>query len=227
MSATNPIQIQGNVQPAATQVETQSATRTLFDRIGISASLLCAIHCIAAPFMLLLLPAAGSIWVHPAVHWILALLVVPLALWVLFNGYRKHGNRLTLVAATSGALLILAGLISPMLHSDPVVEFSVPAALSQTGPQATITNANAAGPIDATPATPAPAADHEPGCTDACCPTITKDAVAGTATIAMPPGGLLTLMGSLLLVFAHTSNLIACRCFSKKACADAACGCPA
>ncbi|MFK7788014.1 MAG: MerC family mercury resistance protein, partial [Phycisphaeraceae bacterium] len=52
------------------------AERTWLDRLGIGASLLCAIHCLAAPFLLLLLPAAGSIWSHPAVHWILALLVV-------------------------------------------------------------------------------------------------------------------------------------------------------
>ena len=38
---------------------------------------------------------------------------------------------------------------------------------------------------------------------------------------------MLTLLGSVLLVLAHTSNLIACRCFSKSACDDSACGCSA
>ena len=192
----------GILEPSASAMAIE---RTLLDRLGIGASLLCAIHCIAAPFLLLLLPAAGAVWSHPAVHWILAVLVVPLALWVLINGYRKHGNKLTLYAAVAGTLLILAGLISPMLHAEPVVKFDVPTLMG--------------APAEV------PAADV---CTEPCCPTITHDTAAQTATIAMPPGGLLTLIGSVLLVLAHTSNLIACRCFSKKtSCKPSGCGCPA
>ena len=212
MSTTHPIDLTQSMPPApADPAEPES--RSWLDRVGIGASLLCAIHCLAAPFLLLLLPAAGSVWSHPAVHWVLAILVVPLALWVLFKGYTKHGNRLTLVAATVGALLILAGLISPMIHSDPVVEFSVPAIF---GDAATATTPLASAVPAATPA-----------CTEACCPSITADAATGASTLAMPPGGLLTLLGSVLLVLAHTSNLIACRCFSKSPCEDAHCGCPA
>jgi hypothetical protein len=222
MSANNPINVSNQVAIAAAQPNDAVAAEhaSWLDRIGISASLLCAIHCIAAPFLLLLLPTAGSVWSHPAVHWVLAVLVVPLALWVLFKGYQKHGNRLTLIAATAGALLILAGLISPMVHSEPVIEFSVPKVFGSdviaNAPLASVApvHMHDAGPADAL------------ACTDACCPSITTDADAGTSTIAMPPGGLLTLIGSVLLVLAHTSNLIACRCFSKSACNDAACGCP-
>lgn len=205
----------------ASQSPQPATDRPWLDRIGLSASLLCAIHCLAAPFLLLLLPAAGSIWAHPAVHWVLALLVVPLAIWVLYNGYRKHRNRLTLVAATAGAMLILAGLISPMVHDDPVLEFTVPAMFSQSNSTA------ASASIVPIESTLAPHADASAICTEPCCPSITQDAETGTANIAMPPGGLLTLLGSVLLVLAHTSNLIACRCFSKTKCNDSACGCPA
>lgn len=212
MSATNPLNL---AQPAAAiPALAEAEQRSWLDRVGIGASLLCAVHCLAAPFLLLLLPAAGSVWSHPAVHWVLAILVVPLALWVLYNGYRKHGNRLTLVAATLGALLILAGLISPMIHSDPVVEFTVPTLMGQSvGSTASI------APVEHNA--------EAPTCTEACCPSITQDAETGASTIAMPPGGLLTLLGSVLLVMAHTSNLIACRCFSKATCEDTSCGCPA
>lgn len=202
-------------QATATASAAASAPRTWLDRIGISASVLCAIHCIAAPFLLLLLPAAGSVWAHPAVHWVLAVLVVPLALWVLYNGYRKHGNRVTLVAASVGGLLIVAGLIAPMLHTAPVVQFSVPALFG--GPAEPLASAASDGAA--------------PVCTDACCPTITHDAASNRSIIAMPPGGLLTLLGSVFLVLAHSSNLIACRCFSKQTCCsdddETSCGCPA
>ena len=202
MSTTNPIDLIQPMPPASAEADAQ---RSVLDRIGISASVLCAIHCMAAPFLLLLLPAAGSVWSHPAVHWVLAVLVVPLALWVLFKGYTKHRNKVTFVAASAGALLILAGLIAPMIQSQPIVSLPVPAFLGDLG-----------GPAAATPA-----------CTDVCCPTITQDA-AGVSTLAMPPGGLLTLIGSFFLVTAHGSNLIACRGSAKRhGCGDDGCGCPA
>jgi hypothetical protein len=214
MSASNPINVSEAMNPAASNT-TAIESRSLLDRVGIGASLLCAIHCLAAPFLLLLLPAAGSVWSHPAVHWILAVLVVPLALWVLLKGYRQHRNRLTLVAASLGALLILAGLVSPMVHDEPVVKFTVPTLLSGTPSVATA--ASAVPPTHTSSATV---------CTEPCCPSITQDAETGSSIIAMPPGGLLTLLGSVLLVLAHTSNLIACRCFSKNACDESGCGCP-
>ena len=204
MSTTNPIDLAQTMPPAAAEAVVH---RSMLDRIGISASVLCAIHCMAAPFLLLLLPAAGSVWSHPAVHWVLAVLVVPLALWVLFKGYTKHRSKITLVAASLGALLILAGLIAPMVQSQPVVSFPVPAFLGDLG---------GGGGAAAMPA-----------CTDTCCPTITQDA-SGASTLAMPPGGLLTLIGSIFLVTAHGSNLIACRGSAKgHGCGDDACGCPA
>lgn len=210
MSSTNPINLPPVLQPTANALvmPVRGDERSWLDRVGITASLLCAIHCLAAPFLLLLLPAAGSIWSHPSVHWILAVFVVPLALWVLYNGYRKHGSKLTLVAASLGALLILAGLIAPMVHREPIVELSVPVFFGE--PTST--------PVTATAA-----------CTDVCCPSITQDAANNASIISMPPGGLLTLIGSVLLVLAHSSNLIACRCFSKnKSCGDdKTCGCPA
>ena len=185
--------------------------RRWLDRIGITASVACAIHCLAAPFLLLLLPAAGSVWSHPAVHWILAVLVLPLALWVIYCGYRKHGKRLTLVAAGLGAAFILAGLISPMVNDQPLFEATLP----------TFSHADQA-PIQL-------ASTTEPACTEPCCPSVTQNE-EGTTTLRVPPGGLLTLIGSLLLVLAHTTNLIACRCYSPKPEGDAGCssdcGCP-
>lgn len=49
------------------------------DRIGVFASVLCAIHCVATPFLLLLFPTFGKVWSHPASHWGMALVVVPIA----------------------------------------------------------------------------------------------------------------------------------------------------
>lgn len=196
-------------RPQSPGVSADNVDRPWLDRVGLSASLICAIHCMLSPFLLLLLPAAGTIWAHPAVHWALALMVVPLAMWVLLNGYRKHGSRLTLVAATAGALLILAGLIAPMIYSQPLFHLNVPT-LGLFG--------------DATP--PFASAGH----TDECCPSAVHDHQAGTVAMSFPPGGLITLVGSVVLVIAHGANLVACRCFRKNSggdCGESACGCPA
>ena len=69
------------------------------DRIGIGASILCAIHCAAAPFLLLLLPAFGKIWAHPMSHILVAMLVVPLAAFSIRRGYLTHQKKWVLVTA--------------------------------------------------------------------------------------------------------------------------------
>ncbi len=191
--------------------------RSWLDRIGISASLLCAVHCLAAPFLLLLLPAAGSVWAHPLVHWVLAVLVLPLALWVIYGGYRRHRKTWTLVAAGVGSACIVAGLILPMVSRTPLVTAQIPSFgfASSTLPAGDGSGGAAAG---------------HAACSDACCPTVAQDASTGSYTLNMPPGGLVTMIGSIFLVFAHLTNLIACRKFgphgSVAAGEASGCGCP-
>lgn len=152
--------------------------RTWLDRIGITASVACAIHCMIAPLLLLLLPAAGSVWSDPLVHWVLAVLVLPLAVWVIYRGYCKHGKRLTLVAAVSGSAFVVAGLIAPMVHTQPLFSLPMPA-WSGLGSA----NAQASTPVPAS--TPEPIAQVAPvvappseaevvevsACVDGCCDT--------------------------------------------------------
>lgn len=194
----------------------QAVERSWLDRVGITASVACAIHCMAAPFLMLLLPAAGSVWSHPAVHWVLAVLVLPLAVWVIYRGYLKHRKRWTLISAGLGSACIVAGLILPMIDSWPVVSFALPGFGSNT-PTSMLADAQA------------PSAAEPVACTEACCPSVTQDVRTGGYTLAIPPGGLVTFIGSLFLVFAHTTNLIACRCFARRNQCDAdgtsACGC--
>jgi len=175
------------------------------DKLGMAASLACAIHCLAAPLLLLLLPAAGSVWAHPSVHWILAALVLPLALIVVYRGYRRHRRRSAMVAAVSGAACIAAALVMPgiIAHVPPEpVE-----ALAGTGSSPTPFGVAA--------------------CADACCPTFTRDASTGAFALSFPPGSMAALAGSVLLILAHAINLHGCHCFSRTWHPDAAaCGCP-
>src|SRR5215831_16524451 len=61
------------------------------DRVGATASFLCAIHCAALPFVFALLPALGLGFLanHGFEHWFIAFATV-LALTMLTRGYRRH-----------------------------------------------------------------------------------------------------------------------------------------
>lgn len=180
------------------------------DKLGITASFACVVHCLVAPFLLLLLPTLGSVWADPRVHWVLAMLVLPLALLVIYRGYRRHGKRWVMVAAVCGVALVMAGLIAPYISDRPLVQAPAPAFLANLGGSADLT----------------PAAEVHATCADGCCPTL---AVSGTgaATLGLPAGGLLTILGSILLVAGHSGNLLACRCFTAGHAGGASgCGCP-
>ncbi|PWK85273.1 MerC domain-containing protein [Fulvimonas soli] len=81
------------------------------DRIGATASFLCAIHCAALPFVLALLPLVGLEFL--ADHRFERGFVVfacALALLSLGNGYRRHHRPLALMLALPGLALLLLGV---------------------------------------------------------------------------------------------------------------------
>jgi hypothetical protein len=95
------------------------------DRIGATASFLCAIHCAALPFVIALLPLLGLEFL--ADHRFERGFVVfacALALLSLGGGYRRHHRRLALWLAAPGLALLLLGVsvaASPLaLHSTMV-----------------------------------------------------------------------------------------------------------
>lgn len=92
-------------------------TRGRADRIGVFASVLCAIHCIVTPPLLIALPVFGKAWAHPASHWGMALLVVPLAIFALRHGYRLHARKWIVVVGSFGILAILIGAVLPYFPS--------------------------------------------------------------------------------------------------------------
>lgn len=83
----------------------------LADRVGATASFLCAIHCALLPFVLTLLPLVGLGFL--AGHRFerdFVVFAVSLALFALVSGYRRHHQRLPLSLAGPGAALLLFGV---------------------------------------------------------------------------------------------------------------------
>jgi hypothetical protein len=93
------------------------------DRIGATASFLCAIHCALLPFVLALLPFVGLEFL--ADHRFergFVLFACALALLALIRGYRRHQGTLPLLLAAPGLALLLLGVTyaegySVILHS--------------------------------------------------------------------------------------------------------------
>ena len=95
----------------------------LADRIGATASFLCAIHCALLPFVLTVLPLLGLGFL--AGHRFerdFVIFAATLALFSLVGGYRRHRRPFPLLLAVPGLLLLLLGVtwatdISIVLHS--------------------------------------------------------------------------------------------------------------
>lgn len=184
------------------------------DRIGVAASILCAIHCAVTPILFIFAPAFGKIWAHPASHWLVALFVVPLAAVMLRSGFRHHRRPWIVACGVIGMSLVVAG-----------------AAIPYTG----LGKANEASEANhvTTPHTPADSSVTEkefvyvvgeedeskteaPACADSCCPSLGKDA-DGNLKLNLPIASFVTTLGGLALIAAHLGNLACCRSCGAKA----------
>lgn len=90
------------------------ADRYNLDKLGISASLLCAIHCALVPVILPLMSAVGLgfLWSHEFEFFMIALAFV-VGIWALSHGYRyAHRKLLPFVLFTIGiGIIFLSKLI--------------------------------------------------------------------------------------------------------------------
>lgn len=194
------------------------------DRIGVAASVLCAIHCALAPVFLLAMPAFGRIWAHPASHALVALLIVPLAVLSIHRGYRTHRKHWVMASAAIGVLLVLVGAVLPALSSEKLAVNAV--AENQVPTQASAADSSSCGETSceschsqhSTLATPSENSLSET-CQDNCCPSV-QVSDSGKMSLHIPPAALVTTLGGLFLITAHLGNLCACghSCRQRKCC---------
>ncbi len=89
--------------------------RESFDRIGVALAVGCALHCAAAPIVLIAAPYMGGIWVHPGSHLAIAALALPVAAHTLRRGFSTHGRVGVLGTGLCGMTLVLLGVILPIV----------------------------------------------------------------------------------------------------------------
>jgi len=197
------------------------------DRIGVFASVLCAIHCAATPFLLLFLPVFGKVWAHPASHWIMALLVVPLAGVTVATGYKRHRRRWVIASGVLGIGFVLLGAAAPGFESNSGQDtntFSV-AGGPQSGPEGAADDSEICASLSECEesageessecvqmASTEGDSDSAAGeCVDACCPSIQATAEGGWK-LHIPLASILTTIGGLFLIATHIGNLCRCAC---------------
>lgn len=82
-----------------------------WDKLGICASGLCLVHCLATPVILLLFPTLKLAFLeHHLVHEIFAVFVVSSVLVAVYPQCRKHGHKDIIAFALGGVLFILGGI---------------------------------------------------------------------------------------------------------------------
>ena len=81
--------------------------RSALDFIGIGLSLLCLVHCLALPLLIVLAPVVLRGLPGDAVtHRALAITILPVGLFAFRSGYRVHRRRWVLAVFVAGLLLV-------------------------------------------------------------------------------------------------------------------------
>lgn len=90
----------------------------LVEGTAISASLLCLVHCLALPLLLLALPAIAEAFVQSELfHVVVAALVVPAAALAFALGYRRHRALLPAMLGAVGVACIVVALVPALEES--------------------------------------------------------------------------------------------------------------
>ncbi len=89
------------------------ALRTnIVEGAAVSASLLCLVHCLALPLLLLLLPGIVGLFVQSAAfHYAALALVVPFALAAFSLGYRRHRALPPVLLGLAGVACLVIALL--------------------------------------------------------------------------------------------------------------------
>jgi hypothetical protein len=168
---------------------TPDVTSRWQDRIGIVASIGCAVHCAAMPFVISSLPALGLTFLaEEAFHRWMAWICFGIAIAAFFPGFRIHGRVLPAVIAATGLMLLFG------------------AAFGLTGDCCAVCDADGA------------TTSNQVACADACCEHRADDqttvpsepSYSSVDQTSLPSldtvGPWVTPIGGILLVSAHLLN---------------------
>ncbi|MEI6417429.1 MAG: MerC domain-containing protein [Sphingomonadales bacterium] len=103
---------------------------TLFDRMAITLSGLCLLHCLAGVVLLSAFAVSGP-WLSHNVHLVGLGLAVPLAGWALWRGFARHGQLQVLLLGAVGIVLMAVSVF--VVHGAPVEVLASVAGVAMLG----------------------------------------------------------------------------------------------
>jgi hypothetical protein len=85
--------------------------QVLTDKFSIGLSILCSIHCLGLPFLLVALPSLGTLQLQgEAFHMWMLIVVIPTSIYALTMGCKKHQRYRLLYWGISGLTLMISAL---------------------------------------------------------------------------------------------------------------------
>lgn len=82
------------------------------DKFAIGLSMMCAIHCLALPFLLVLLPSMAALQLdNEAFHLWMVVAVLPTSIYALTLGCKQHKRYRLLILSVIGLALLVMGLV--------------------------------------------------------------------------------------------------------------------
>lgn len=89
----------------------------LLDRIGMTGSLVCALHCATLPLLLAALPALGlSVLMGERLEMLFVLFATALGVFTIVHGWRRHRAVRALGLLVPGLFALWFGLLYPPIH---------------------------------------------------------------------------------------------------------------
>ena len=87
------------------------------DHLAIGMAAVCAIHCLFAPTLIMLLPIIATTFiVHQDFHLWMIFLVLPTTGFAIFMGCRNHKDRVVVALSSIGLSVLLFALINERMH---------------------------------------------------------------------------------------------------------------
>jgi hypothetical protein len=99
--------------------------------LGGTLSFLCLIHCLALPWLAVLLPVAPLL--DESVHLYLFLLLTPIAALAAWQGLSKHGKRMPPIFLGIGLVLVALAMLLPVSRASEIMLTAAGSLLLLTG----------------------------------------------------------------------------------------------
>ena len=88
-------------------------SQTVSDRLAMSLSFACILHCLFMPAFIITSATFASIQLSDEfLHYSILLLAIPISLYALLSGKRNHNNNLIFIIGVSGLIVLFLALLS-------------------------------------------------------------------------------------------------------------------